>query len=258
MPLPSFLLAGAPRAGTTLLYQVCAEHPAIFMARPLAPEPKFFLVDEVYEKGLDWYVETYFADVGDALAWGEKSTNYLESPVAAARIGADLPEVRLVFVLRDPVERAFSNYLWSRKNGLETDSFADALAAEPEREAAYQGKWRYARPYSYRSRGRYVELLQPYLERFPREQIHVLFLEELRADPARMLGELFAFLGVPPLPTTPELPSGVNTARAGGENMSQVVRAALEAYYREPNQELAAALGRELPAAWAGEGGAPR
>ena len=73
------------------------------MAKPVAPEPKFFLVDRIYEKGLAYYAETWFAGAGPGQKAGEKSTDYLESEAAAGRIGTDLPQVRLVFILREPV-----------------------------------------------------------------------------------------------------------------------------------------------------------
>ena len=118
MRLPEFLIGGAPRAGTTWLYALLDRHPSIYMAKPLKPEPKFFLVDQLYEKGLEYYARTWFADAGAAPLAGEKSTDYLESAAAAERIARDLPRVKLVFVLREPVDRAHSNFLWTKMNGL--------------------------------------------------------------------------------------------------------------------------------------------
>src|SRR5689334_22661946 len=100
------------------------------MAKPVKPEPKFFLVDHLYARGLEYYAGTWFAAAGEAQVAGEKSTDYLESAAAAARIARDLPRVKLVFILREPVERAYSNYLWSKMNGLETEDFETALALE--------------------------------------------------------------------------------------------------------------------------------
>ena len=103
------------------------------MAKPLAPEPKFFLRDDEYAKGLQHYSDRWFADAAAGKMAGEKSTDYLESADAAARIARDLPQVKLIFILREPVSRAYSNYLWSKMNGLEKEDFATALRLEEQR-----------------------------------------------------------------------------------------------------------------------------
>ena len=132
--LPDFIIGGAPRSGTTWLASALDRHPEIWLAKPFRPEPKFFLVDELYAEGLDAYSRRWFADAPDLGAVGEKSTNYLESAAAAARIAGDLPRVRLLFVLREPTARALSNYRWSVMNGMEHEDFATALDLEQQRE----------------------------------------------------------------------------------------------------------------------------
>ena len=79
MRLPDFIIAGAPRSGTTWLWRLAGLHPAIVMAKPVRPEPKFFLVDDLYAKGLDWYSATWFAGIPPEQVAGEKSANYMES-----------------------------------------------------------------------------------------------------------------------------------------------------------------------------------
>jgi len=246
MKLPTFIIAGAPRGGTTYLYNVLDQHPNIYMAKPRSPEPKFFLVDDEYRKGLEYYSRKYFAAAGDARAVGEKSTNYLESSVAAARIREALPAVKLVFAIRDPVERAYSNYLWSRKNGLETLSFEEAVEKEETRAAQYPLAHRYSRPFSYVSRGMYAELLKPYFELFALEQLKVVFLEEIEARPKTALDDLCRYLGVRPLPDDAGLLDRVNSARDGNEQMNERTREKLRDIYREPNRRLAELLGRDL------------
>jgi len=131
---PTFIIAGAPRAGTTWLYELLDRHPDIYMAQPVRPEPKFFLVDEVYARGIQHYFDTWFQGADAYAAAGEKSTNYLESATAAERIHRDLPAIKLIFILREPAHRAYSNWLWSRMNGMEPEEFETALAMEDERE----------------------------------------------------------------------------------------------------------------------------
>jgi hypothetical protein len=246
MKLPTFIIAGAPRCGTTYLYNVLDQHPNIYLAKPRSPEPKFFLVDDEYRKGLEYYSLKYFAAAGDVQAVGEKSTNYLESPVAASRIREAVPAVRIVFAIRDPLERAYSNYLWSRKNGLETLSFEEAIEKEGMREAQYPFPQRYSRPFSYVSRGMYADLLNPYFDLFTLEQLKIVFLEEIEARPKATLDDLCRYLGVRPLPDDTDLPSRVNSARDGNEQMTKRTREKLREIYREPNQRLAELLGRDL------------
>ncbi|HEV3304294.1 MAG TPA: sulfotransferase [Planctomycetaceae bacterium] len=260
MNLPTFLIGGAPRAGTTFLYEVLAEHPDVFLAKPRNPEPKFFLVDDEYQKGLAYYSHKYFsgadrekpgeADAGGRpivpIALGEKSTNYLENPRVADRIRGSLPDVKLLFVLRNPIERAFSNYLWSKKNLLETLPFDEAIATEATREARYSAEHRYSRPFSYVSRGIYACHLRPYYAAFPREQILVVLLEDLEHHPEARIDAICRFLGVRPLQFTGERHRRVNTARQGNEQLDPRTRDKLKEIYREPNRELAELLQRDL------------
>src|SRR5206468_3218464 len=131
---PTFIIAGAPRSGTTWLYELLSRHPDIYMAKPVRPEPKFFLADDLYARGLQYYFDTWFAGAASFRAAGEKTTNYLESVAAASRIHANLPHVQLVFILREPARRAYSNWAWSRMNGMEAEDFATALEREDARE----------------------------------------------------------------------------------------------------------------------------
>ncbi|NQU72518.1 MAG: sulfotransferase, partial [Rhodospirillales bacterium] len=169
--MPDFIIAGAPRCGTTWLYRVLSRHPDIFMAGPESPEPKFFHVDDIYQRGLDYYRQTWFSKAGNTAVLGEKTSYYLESSKAAARIVKHLPQVKLIFLLRDPATRAFSNYLRSREFGFEHETFANALDQEDERERKLPVELRFVRPHAYFSRGLYAAQLHPYLELFPRRNM---------------------------------------------------------------------------------------
>lgn len=193
---PDFIIGGAPRSGTTWLYQALDRHPEVFLARPLQPEPKFFLIDDIYDRGWAYYLENWFSSVPEGAVAGEKSTNYLESAIVAERIHRHLPSVRLIFILREPAERALSNWRWTTMNGLEDLSFEEAIEAEREREANYPPALRYARPNSYFSRGLYARLLQPYIERFPRSQLLCLRYEDILRDPGALMDTVHQFLGV--------------------------------------------------------------
>ena len=246
MILPTFIIGGAPRSSTTYLYDLCDSHPDIYMAKPRAPEPKFFLIDEEYDKGLGYYSEKYFAQAAGFRAIGEKSTNYLENLHVAQRIKQRLPDVKLIFVLRNPVDRAFSNYLWSCKNGLETLSFVEALKREEERESRYKPEHRYARPFSYISRGLYAKHLKPYLELFSPAQVKILLLDDIVSAPEATTRDLFSFLGVPTVRTSFDLTQRVNSARRPSDHIPPSIHELLHGVYYHHNQELSTLTGRDL------------
>ena len=240
--LPDFIIGGAPRSGTTWLTAALDRHPDIWVAKPLRPEPKFFLVDELYDEGLASYSRRWFTDAPTHGVSGEKSTNYLESAVAAERIARDLPAVKLLFLLREPADRALSNYRWSVMNGMEPEDFATALGLEDEREATLPPALRYARPHAYFSRGRYARLLRPWLDRFPRSQVLVRRFEDLVSDPGGTLAVIHEFLGVAERPDLAGQPEGVNPSTEGPP-VEPATLAALRRAYAPFNDELAALLG---------------
>jgi len=213
------------------------------MAKPVKPEPKFFLVDSMYERGLEYYARTWFQDAGQAQLAGEKSTDYLESAAAATRIAAALPDVKLIFILREPVSRAYSNYLWSRMNGLETLDFEAAIRLEDQRERELPPRLRFARPFSYVSRGMYAELLREYFDRFPRQNILVVRFEDIIDAPGPLAERVHRFLGVEPRPLDADGLGVINPADRPVDDMPDAARRELTDRYAMPNQELMRLLG---------------
>jgi hypothetical protein len=244
--VPNFIIGGAPRAGTTWLYHLLDLHPEVYMAKSVRPEPKFFLVDEIYNRGIEHYRNTWFANISSSKIAGEKSTNYLESSVAAVRIRRSLPQVKLVFMLREPADRAFSNYLWSRMNGREEDDFATALELEQQREQSTPPQLRYARPHAYFSRGLYADLLRPYFELFQRNQIICLRFEDIITNRHALAERLHRFLGVAPRPQDAETLGVINASEKGDAVIPADIREDLLRRYSEPNRQLAKLLGGEF------------
>jgi len=246
--LPDFLIGGAARSGTTWLYHLLARHPQVFMAQPVRPEPKYFLVDELYARGLDYYSAMWFANVPPGCLAGEKTTYYLESAPARDRIHRDLPGVRLIFVLRDPVQRAYSNYAWSQQNGLEREDFRTALRLEQEREAALPAALRFVRPNAYFSRGLYADLLGPYLELFGRAKVLCLRYEDIRERPSQLAGQLGQFLGIAPWPSEALALGIINESdKRTAAPLERALQQELADRYRECNRRLARLLGWEGP-----------
>ena len=216
------------------------------MAKPARPEPKFFLVDELYARGLQHYFDTWFAGAEAYPAAGEKSTNYLESPEAARRIHEHLPGVKLIFILREPAQRAYSNWMWSTMNGVENEDFATALAKEDERERSVAARLRYAKPHAYFSRGLYANLLRPYFEAFPRDQLLCLKFDDIVHRPDSLTERLHRFIGVTPRPQDASGLDVINPSEKRGEPIPQDVIDRLRQRYAASIRELASLAGSEF------------
>lgn len=268
--LPNFLLIGAPKAGTSALAAYLEAHPEVFMA----PEKEIHFFDEHYARGLDWY-ESRFAGVRGERAVGEATPTYMYLDDALSRMTEHLPEVRLLVLLRNPVDRAYSHYWWTRVT-LERRSFEEAARSEMAGVEAPYG-------FNYVAGGRYLERIERVREFYPRAPLLVVLLEELRARPPEVYAEICRFLGVRDDVAPPVLGSVVNAAyrvrwprlretmyrlkawkrlpldwaeRIDRWNrvpfryppMAPDLRAELEAYYAAPNAALAEWLGRPLTA----------
>ena len=205
MALPDFFVIGAPKAGTTALHAALATHPQLFMSA--LKEPKFFLwkgLPPTQPRGPGdahslreavWRRDEYealFAAATPGSLKGESTPFYLADFAAQQRIRQLVPNARLIAVLRDPVDRAYSNWthLWS--DGLEPIS--DFLAACAEEDRRMADGW--SPFWGYRKLGLYGRQLQHLYTVFPRDQVHVLRYKDLVDDPAGSLSEICAFLGV--------------------------------------------------------------
>ena len=204
MALPDFLLVGAPKAGTTALHVALAGHPEVCMST--VKEPKFFLVDgpppdgggpgdaKTYSEYV-WRREDYealwdAAEPGQLL--GESTTLYLGDPQAHRRIHELVPGAKLVAVLRDPVDRAHSNWSHLRSAGLEpVEDFPRACMLGERRVAEGWGPF-----WNYLELGCYGSQLEQLYELFPPEQVLLLMYRDLREHPAQTLDRLCAFLGL--------------------------------------------------------------
>jgi hypothetical protein len=200
--LPNFFIIGAAKSGTGSLYRYVGQHPHVFMSP--VKEPRYWAFGDAPptfvgpgDAGLIGVTRLadyrrLFAGAGAAAAVGEASVVYLYSARAAERIRQELPRARLIAILRQPAERAFSHFLMNLRDGDEplTD-FAQALAAEAERmRRGWHPNW------FYRERGYYHRQLVRYYALFPAGQIRVFLSEDLRASPEQVTREIFRFLGV--------------------------------------------------------------
>lgn len=239
------LVIGGQRCGTTLLYELLDAHPDIAMARPVRPEPKVFLSDELADRGLDWYHATYFAHATTESLFGEKSTSYIEDPLAPARAARVLHRVEVVVQLRDPVARAVSNWRFSREHGAEDRGLAEALSENLAGPRAWDPARSSVSPYAYLERGRYVDHLEPWFEAFP-DLVHVRFLEEDPGSPDQV-ADLYRSLGVDPAFQPPAAGRRVNESRGDAPPLDAELVARLRDYFRDSDERLASRLGRRLP-----------
>jgi hypothetical protein len=204
---PDFLIVGAPRCGTTFMYEYLAQHPQIYMS-PIK-EPQHFATDldsGNYLDSLSFMRDraTYLALFDNARPdqlTGEASTWHLYSKAAAANIKAANPEARIIIMLRDPVEMLYSLHGRRHYGGSEDlADFAEALAAEDDRKHGRRisPKARNVSALFYRDVGSYHDQVKRYLDVFGRDRVHVIIFEDFRADPARAYRETLEFLGVDP------------------------------------------------------------
>jgi hypothetical protein len=206
VPLPNFLIIGAMKAGTSALYLYLDQHPEVYMSP--VKEPNFFAFegeDLDFQAPMDRQginatsvtdLEAYrrlFEGVTDEKAVGEASHWYLYWPGAAERIQYHIPEVRLIAMLRNPVERAYSEYLHFVRDGHESyENFGRALDAEEERIAQNWAMGRYA------DRGFYYEQLKRYFDRFDEDQIRIYLHDDFTADSLAVVRDVYRFIGVDP------------------------------------------------------------
>lgn len=184
MTLPTFLIGGAAKAGTTSLYYYLSEHPDIFMCP--VKEPDYF--NKHYRRGLDWYASLFDGWEGE-VAIGEASPGTMSSRAALDRVHETLPDVRLVFLLRDPVDRLFSHFSYDQARGVIPHHVVFGELIRKDDDAYAQRLVR---------KGQYADQIERYADRFGRDRIHVELFEDLKTDRDRCVASVCAFVGVDP------------------------------------------------------------
>jgi hypothetical protein len=226
LTLPNFFTIGAFRSGTTSLAAYLAQHPQVFV--PAEKEPNFFAIDgnphvseELRARSITTRAsyEELYAAVGTEIAIADISPEYLRTPTASEVIHAQVPDARLAAVLRDPAQRAYSDYLMHVRDGKERAAdFGAALDADERRlDDGGVSASRYLAP------GLYASQLARYFDRFPRTAIHVMIFDDLVADADTTLRRLFVHIGVDDTVTLDDIPS----YNSGGVPRNAIVGRAL-------------------------------
>jgi hypothetical protein len=239
-PIVTFLIAGAQKGGTTALYDYLREAPDVALSHD--KEPHFF-DDETQ----DWARPDYAAyhaqfDAPAGRPCGEATPIYLYWPNSLERIKAYNPAMRIVLTLRDPVERAWSQWRMEYARGPETLAFAEAIRlgrmrlfeAEP---------WGFHREFSYVERGYYGEQVERLFGLFPRDQVLILKAEDLRSDPASALAQVRGFLRLPPAPPPQPIESNVGVEMDYGSELTAEDAAFLRGLYAKDDERLKALTG---------------
>ncbi len=201
MTLPNFLITGAMKAGTTSLYNYLNQHPAIFMSPNKEPGYMSFgdtvnckETKKLFPNRVCSYrdYELLFQQVRDEKAIGEATTSYLDCLRAPARIKELLPNVKLIAILRDPAERAYSHFLYNKKMFVEELPTLE-IALKEERNRVID---KFGYRYKYLGKGFYFKQLSYYLKFFKEGQFKILLFDDLKNEPIKLLQEIFTFLEV--------------------------------------------------------------
>lgn len=237
--LPNFIIIGEQKCGTTTLYEHLIKHPKIIPA--LRKEIHFF--DNHYDNGLNMY-KAFFPTNNEiqqnSSITGEASPNYLHHPLVPKRIKENLPNVKLIVLLRNPVERAYSHFIMMKTGKFETLSFENAI--EYEKHVLKEGKISWKNQYRvfnnthhpYLMRSIYVNNLKRWLEIFPRDKILVIKSEDFKSDKSQILKETFEFLNVPPY----SIKKLKNKNVSSYKSMKSNTRKMLEHFFQPYNEEL--------------------
>ena len=265
--LPDFLIIGGQRCGTSSLYYYLTEHHGVAAAS--TKEIHFF--DDFYSRGLDWY-RAQFPTVaykqyierarGQHFLTGEASPYYLFHPHVPRRVFAALPNVKLIVLLRNPIDRAYSQHWLEVAGNFETLSFEEAVRQEPARTAGEYEKilkdenyhsYNHRR-YTYLNRGIYVDQLKHWMDYFPRNQFLIIKTEDLYTKPAEVVRQTLEFLGVPgdKIDTNREYKKYKVPSKTGYKTKDSApkidpkVREYLVEYFRPHNARLSEFLGRDF------------
>ena len=254
---PNFFIVGAAKSGTTSLWQYFRQHPDIFMpANPGWKEPSFYC-DTYGVASYEFYL-SLFKDATTQKRIGEASTTYLSSPESAQKIHEAVPDAKIIVLLRNPVDRAYSLYRWMFQHGYETIAgFEDALAAEfPARKdnpefmsgKFYKGSFCYYWDFLYFSSGLYFEQVSRYYRLFKKDQLAVIIFEEFAKDTRRTVHDLYKFLGVD-ANFVPQIEIH-NQGSAGFDPLAESTRHDLQRRYAEDVANLSRLLNRDLQSIW--------
>lgn len=253
--LPDYLIIGTARSASTSLYQYLIQHSSVIPA--LTKQLHFF--DTYYSRGIEWYkvclpykwTKFYREKIlKTKFVTGEATPHYMIHPLASKRVFEIIPNVKLIVILRNPVDRAYSHYQTEFQNKNETLSFEDAISDEPHRSEIEFEKLKNDENYiskdyphrAYLTSGIYIDQLKRWMEYFPREQFLILKSEDFATQTSSIFNETLKFLGLPEF----ELTEYEKIHSRNYEKMNPDTRKKLIEYFKPYNEQLHALLGRDF------------
>lgn len=241
-PLPDFIIIGVPRAGTTSLYNYLTEHPSILPS--LWKEVTFFSGN--YNKGVTWYRSHFplklinkIINPKEKFLTGEATPNYLYHPLVPKRIYKLIPNVKMILLLKNPVDRANSHYWQAVRKNCETLSFEEVIKKQMSIEPLSDEELFFSKgtgiAHQYISGGIYINRIKRYFEIFPHEQILILKSEDLYENPTKIMKIVYEFLNIPSW----ELKSLIKyNYHEDQKRMDNSLRKELVEYFKPHNEKL--------------------
>jgi hypothetical protein len=253
---PDYLIAGGQRCGTTSLQQYLIQHPGI---TPPGVLKGIHYFDTNYDEGFDWYRGHFPTRLarslkerrGGTLLTGEASPYYMFHPLVPERIGKELPDAKVIVLVRDPADRAYSHYLHEVRRGFEDLSFEDALDHEAERIDGEEEKMRRDPSYvsfehqhhTYLARGRYIEQIERIVKHLGHDRLLVIGSEDFFRESKRTYHEVLTFLGLPEFTPGDFEAQNANVYR---DPLSPELRARLDDHFADSNRRLFEFAGRDF------------
>ena len=227
-------IVGAQRSGTTYLLDKLNQHPEICITSIIKPEPKFFLKKNELIKGRHFYINKYFKNHINEKILIEKSTSYIQCNEAALAINKMFPKAKIIILLRNPVNRALSNFFFSKINGLENRKI-DEVFLDEKSPPVFNAEIS-VNPFDYLNRGKYINYIDNYISIFGKEKIGIYLFENLISD-SNTLREIYNFLGVDSNFKPIEIMRKVNSTKTT-EHISKKIIEKLKSYYNKYNIDL--------------------
>ena len=243
---PDYMIIGAQKSGTTAVFDYINQHP-----KSVNKVDEIHFFDDNYNKGIEWYWKQFAQKPDPFYVVGDKSPYYMFHPLVPRRIYKEYPNMKFIVVLRNPVDRAYSQYWMNRRLGVEKRSFEEAIEEEPSLLAGEEDKFYKSPNYksqtyrrcSYLTRGYYAEQLIRWFTYFPEEQFLIITNDELIDDPQKTMNKVFSFLGM----------YHYNIKNANDQKfskyppMKEKTRKFLKHHFKSYNEDLEKMLNRKFP-----------